>query len=38
MQGSHSVIVMAHGEVIFQGSPDQVQSDRGVLNAYLGTA
>jgi neutral amino acid transport system ATP-binding protein len=38
MQLSHSVIVMAHGEVILQGSPDLVQADHRVLDAYLGTA
>ena len=38
MRLSHSVIVMAHGEVILQGPPDQVQSDHRVLDAYLGTA
>jgi ABC-type branched-subunit amino acid transport system ATPase component len=32
------VIVMAHGEVILQGSPDLVQADHRVLDAYLGTA
>ena len=38
MQLSHSVIVMAHGEVILQGPPDLVQADHRVLDAYLGTA
>jgi branched-chain amino acid transport system ATP-binding protein len=38
MRLSHSVIVMAHGEVILQGTPDQVRSDNRVLDAYLGEA
>ncbi len=36
MDISDSVIVMAHGEVLLHGSPDDVQSDRRVLDAYLG--
>ncbi|HEX5954374.1 MAG TPA: ABC transporter ATP-binding protein, partial [Solirubrobacterales bacterium] len=35
---SDSVIVMAHGEVLRQGSPEDVQSDAAVLDAYLGRA
>jgi branched-chain amino acid transport system ATP-binding protein len=35
---SGSVIVMAHGEVLRQGSPDEVQADTAVLDAYLGRA
>ncbi|MEX0699281.1 MAG: ABC transporter ATP-binding protein [Acidimicrobiia bacterium] len=38
MRLSHSVIVMAHGEVILQGPPDQVRADHRVLDAYLGKA
>lgn len=38
MRLSHSVIVMAHGEVILQGPPDQVRADNRVLDAYLGEA
>jgi neutral amino acid transport system ATP-binding protein len=38
MRLSHSVIVMAHGEVILQGPPDQVRTDHRVLDAYLGAA
>ncbi len=36
MDLSDSVIVMAHGEVILHGPPEQVQSDHRVLDAYLG--
>ena len=36
MDLSDSVIVMAHGEVLLHGTPDEVQSDRRVLDAYLG--
>lgn len=36
MDISDSVIVMAHGEVLLHGTPDEVQSDRRVLDAYLG--
>ena len=38
MDLSDSVIVMAHGEVLLHGTPDEVQSDRRVLDAYLGRA
>ena len=38
MQLSKSVIAMTHGEVTFQGCPDQVQPDHRVLDAYLRTA
>ena len=36
MDISDSVIVMAHGEVLLHETPDEVQSDRRVLDAYLG--
>lgn len=38
MDISDSVIVMAHGEVLLHGTPDEVQNDQRVLNAYLGRA
>lgn len=38
MDLSDSVIVMAHGEVLRQDSPELVQSDSAVLDAYLGRA
>jgi len=31
-----SIVVMAHGEVLLQGSPSMVQEDHRVLDAYLG--
>lgn len=36
MQLSHSVIVMAHGAVLIQDTPDAVRNDERVLDAYLG--
>ncbi|MBG7605611.1 MAG: ABC transporter ATP-binding protein [Actinobacteria bacterium] len=38
MDLSDSVIVMAHGEVLTRGTPEEVQSDGRVLDAYLGMA
>jgi neutral amino acid transport system ATP-binding protein len=38
MHLSHSVIVMAHGEVLTQDTPEVVQQDQAVLDAYLGEA
>ena len=32
----NSVIVMAHGEVLAEGSPEAIQADDIVLDAYLG--
>lgn len=36
MQLSNWIIVMAHGEVLVDGSPAQIQSNSMVLDAYLG--
>lgn len=36
MRLSHSIVVMAHGQVILQGAPDVVREDQRVLDAYLG--
>jgi branched-chain amino acid transport system ATP-binding protein len=38
MQLCDSVVVLAHGRVLIQGPPDQVQRDKAVLDAYLGKA
>src|SRR5690606_14563871 len=38
MDLSGSVIVMAHGEVLRQDSPEAVRADAAVLDAYLGRA
>lgn len=37
MRLSRSVVVMAYGKVIIQGTPDEVRNDDRVLEAYLGT-
>jgi ABC-type branched-subunit amino acid transport system ATPase component len=34
---SNSVVVMAHGDVLRQDTPEAVQIDDTVLDAYLGT-
>lgn len=36
MRLSHSVVVMAHGQVVVQGPPSEIQNDHRVLDAYLG--
>lgn len=36
MDMSDSIVVMAHGQVVIQGTPDEVQSNDEVLDAYLG--
>ncbi|MGH6896049.1 MAG: ABC transporter ATP-binding protein [Geminicoccaceae bacterium] len=36
MSLSHKVVVMAHGQIIAEGSPADVRSDAAVLSAYLG--
>lgn len=36
MRLSHSIVVMAHGQVILQESPEVVRNDSRVLEAYLG--
>ena len=36
MRLSHSIIVMAHGQVILQDAPAAVREDQRVLDAYLG--
>jgi len=36
MRLSHSIIVMAHGQVILQDTPAAVRDDQRVLDAYLG--
>ncbi len=38
MNLSHSVVVMAHGEVLTQDMPEAVQHNQAVLDAYLGEA
>ena len=36
MDMSDSIVVMAAGKVVVQGTPDEVQSNDEVLDAYLG--
>jgi branched-chain amino acid transport system ATP-binding protein len=36
MRLSHSIVVMAHGQVILQETPEVVRNDTRVLEAYLG--
>lgn len=38
MRLSHSIVVMAHGQVLIQDSPEAVRNDERVLDAYLGVA
>ncbi|RPI21612.1 MAG: ATP-binding cassette domain-containing protein, partial [Actinobacteria bacterium] len=38
MSLSDTIVVMAHGEVLTHGTPEQVQRDGRVLDAYLGRA
>jgi branched-chain amino acid transport system ATP-binding protein len=33
---SHRVVVLHHGQLIAQGTPRDVMSDRSVIEAYLG--
>ena len=36
LQLSTRVIIMHHGQIIFQGPPDRVADDRTVVETYLG--
>ena len=38
MRLSHSIVVMAHGQVLTQDNPEAVRNDKRVLDAYLGEA
>ena len=37
-QGVDRIIVMNEGEVLMQGTPDEVRGNRAVIEAYLGAA
>ncbi|MFN4228381.1 ABC transporter ATP-binding protein [Parvibaculum sp.] len=38
MNLAHRITCLAHGEVLAEGTPDEVRDDRRVLDAYLGVA
>jgi len=38
MRLSESIVVMAHGRVLIQDTPEVVRNDKRVLEAYLGEA
>ena len=37
-QGVDRIVVMNEGEVLMQGTPDEVRANKDVIEAYLGTA
>jgi ABC-type branched-subunit amino acid transport system ATPase component len=37
-QGVDRIIVMKEGDVLMQGTPDEVRGNRAVIEAYLGAA
>jgi ABC-type branched-subunit amino acid transport system ATPase component len=36
MNLAEHIYCMAHGEILAEGTPDQIRNDRRVINAYLG--
>ena len=36
-QGVDRIVVMNEGEILMQGTPDQVRGNREVIEAYLGS-
>ena len=38
LQGVDRIVVMNEGEVLMVGTPDEVKSNRAVIEAYLGGA
>ena len=37
-QGVDRIVVMNEGEVLMQGTPEEVKGNRAVIEAYLGAA
>jgi branched-chain amino acid transport system ATP-binding protein len=36
MQLAQKIFCLAHGQLLAEGTPDQIKNDKKVINAYLG--
>jgi branched-chain amino acid transport system ATP-binding protein len=36
MQLAQKIFCLAHGQLLAEGTPDQIKNDKRVINAYLG--